>query len=266
MEQKTFMFAFLRKTPRLDEPAPAVAARGNRPSQPEAPPDALLSTVQRHKPIDPLIGPKMGAKQVNNSLIHGLRNTKGVHIESYLTALGALAGFSCQMSLREALRSNGILSEENHILVISDGPDGKKYYFGEALNKPLAEDPYSVWNLASFAARKMGAPLPDIAEIFQHVSASIGTRAFGVPRLPDDRRPGDHPLNYLKALWPTLLPVVRPFCDDPAEWPILFAIAAQESIFMGKDVIDPGLAVSVVMESAVAMSKVDLPEFYSVAA
>ena len=69
-------------------------------------------------------------------------------------------------------------------------------------------------------------------------------------------------LIIVKALWPTLLPVVRSFCDDPAEWPILFAIATQESIFMAKDVIEPGLAVTVVMESAVPMSKIDLPEFY----
>ena len=225
---------------------------------------ARQADLERQKKNDPLIGPKMGAKQVNNSLIRGMRNTKGVHIESYLTALGALAGYSCQMSVREALQRSNLPPEENHVLVVANGADGKKYFFGDALNKPLAEDPYSVWGLAAGAAQKMGAKLPDIGEIFSHVAATVGRRDFGVPRLPEDRQPDKRPVEYVKAVWPTLLPVVKSFCDDPAEWPMLFAIAVQETIFMAKDVIEPGLAVTVVMESAVPMSKIDLPEFYRV--
>jgi hypothetical protein len=39
---------------------------------------------------------------------------------------------------------------------------------------------------------------------------------------------------------------------------MVFAIAIQKAILMGKDVIDPTLAGTIVMECAVPMSKVDL--------
>jgi hypothetical protein len=260
------MFDFLIKKAPSAKAAAAAAATSCAPK--ELSPEqqvAQQAILERQKKSDPLIGPKMGARQINNSLITGMRTPKGVHIESYLTALGALAGYSCQMSVREVTKASGISMDENHVLVVADGADGKRYFFGDALNKPLAGDPHSVWSLAASAAQKMGGKLPDIGELFKHVSATVGTREFGVPRLPSEHQPVERPLDYLKALWPALLPVVRPFCDSPAEWPILFAIAVQESIFAAKDVIEPGLAVTVVMESAVPMSKVDLPEFHRTA-
>ncbi|WP_157199276.1 hypothetical protein [Methylomonas koyamae] len=47
-------------------------------------------------------------------------------------------------------------------------------------------------------------------------------------------------------------------CPHPAHWPILFGLAIQEAIHSGKSVIDPCIALKIVMESAIAMSKVDL--------
>ncbi len=258
------MFDLLfKKAPSAKAVAVAATSRAPKELSPEQR-AAQQAVLERQKQSDPLIGLKMGAREVNNALIQGMRTSKGVHIESYLTALGALAGYACQMSVRETTRARGLTTEENHLLVATDGPDGKRYFFGDALNKPLAEGPYSIWALAAGGAQKMGGKLPDIGEIFQHVSSTVGSREFGVPRLPEDRQPSERPLDYVRALWPALLPVARPFCETAAEWPILFAIAIQESIFMAKDVIEPGLAVTVVMESAVPMSKVDLPEFYRV--
>jgi hypothetical protein len=65
-------------------------------------------------------------------------------------------------------------------------------------------------------------------------------------------------VNYLKALWPTLFPTVKLFCPNPVDWPILFSLAIQEAIAMGKSVIPPDLSLKIIMESAIPMSKVDL--------
>ncbi len=223
---------------------------------------ALKSAIEVQKKTDPLVGLKIGAKEVNQRLINGLKNEKGVHIESFHTVLGSLAGFSCQMSLREELADQARASSEKVVLAVASGADGKKYYFGDSLNKPLAESQYSIWSLAAGAAQKLGATVPDVGEIFAHVAATVGGDAFGIPRIPDDHSPGDLPLNYLKVIWPSIFPVVAQFSDKPSEWPILFGIAIQEAIMMAKGVIDPCLAVTIVMESAVPMSKVDLPDFY----
>jgi hypothetical protein len=222
---------------------------------------ALKSAIEAQKKMDPMVGLKIGAKEVNQRLIHGLKNEKGVHIESFLTVIGALAGFSCQMSLREELIKTGT-KPENAVFVIASGTDGKKYYFGDALNKPLAENQYSIWSVAAGTAQKLGAKIPDVTNIFKHVSTTVGGDAFGVPRTPNNHPAGDLPVNYLKVIWPNIFPVVTRFCDKPSEWPILFAIAIQEALVMSKDVIDPGIAVAIVMESAIPMSKIDLPDFY----
>lgn len=44
----------------------------------------------------------------------------------------------------------------------------------------------------------------------------------------------------------------------PGAWPVLLSFSIQEVIAMGKDVRDPCLAVRLVMESAIPMSKENL--------
>jgi hypothetical protein len=235
----------------LDPPhaAPATQASG--------PLDALLRAAEDGRSADPLIGAKIGGKEVFQRLVHGMRSERGVHIESLLCALGALAGYSCQAGLRAKAVQDGL--PETAPLITVKTQAGRQFFFGDPLNHALVESQYSVWSLAAAAAQHNGsAQLPDIKEIFQHVAATVGQDAFGIPRLPADHQASDSPINYLKALWPALLPVVRQFCPQPSEWPILFGIAVQEAIDAGKDVLPPEVALTIVMECAIPMSKVDL--------
>jgi hypothetical protein len=216
--------------------------------------DTLKATIAAQREEDPLIGPKIGAREINHRLMSEMKSDKGVHIESYLVALGALAGFSCQMCVRA---TPGPIN-----LTVAEGKDGQKYYFGDALNKPLLDDHYSVCSLTAGAVAQFGETAPDIREIFEHVASTVGGEGFGVPRIPAKYHPGDLPLNYLKAFWPRIFPLARQICEPPYEWPILFGIAIQQTMMMAKDVITPADAATIVMECAVPMSKVDLPEFY----
>jgi hypothetical protein len=206
---------------------------------------------------DPLLKAKMGANDVFQRLLIAMKDQKGVHVESLLCVLGTLAGYSCQASIRKELIEEKGLSEDKAFVIV-ECADGSKYYFGDALNKPLAESQYSVWSLSAGAVNHLGAEqLIDINEIFTHVSQTVGSSEFGKLRLPEEHNTGDLPYNYLKALWPVFLPIIQFYCP-PSQWPILFGLAIQECIFFAKDVIDPLLALSIVMESAVAMSKVNL--------
>ncbi|ASF47145.1 hypothetical protein [Methylovulum psychrotolerans] len=137
--------------------------------------------------------------------------------------------------------------------------DGKQYFFGDLLNDALANNQHSVWGLAAGAAQRAGAnEFPDINEIFQHTASVLGGEQFGIPRISENNRASDTPINYLKAIWPLFFPTVKLFCPNPVDWPILYGLAIQEAIEAGKSVIDPSLALKIVMESAVPMSKVDL--------
>jgi hypothetical protein len=127
------------------------------------------------------------------------------------------------------------------------------------LNETVAGAQYSVWGLSAGAAQQLGAKeYPDLEDIFKHVSSVLGTDGFGIPRVPEAHRAGALPIAYLKALWAPLLPVVKLCCEKPEHWPILYGLAIQDAIHFGKDVLDPSLAISIVMESAIPMSKVDL--------
>jgi hypothetical protein len=241
---------FKRKSPR-DERADADPAMA-----------ALHRTVAERKKRDPMAGLKIGGKELTQRLIKSLRDENGVHIETLLTVLGSLAGFSCQMSVREELAQSDKQVKAEPFMVVA-GADGKNYYFGDALNRPLAESQWSIWALCAGAAQHMGCTeLPDINDIFRHVSETVGGERFGVPRVAEAHQPNDLPINLVRTIWPNTLPFVAEFCDRPVQWPVLLGIAIQQAMYLGKGIIDPGLAVSIVMESAVPMSKVDAADLF----
>lgn len=217
----------------------------------------LMQIIEEKRKSDPLIGAKLGAKEICQRLTEAMKDTKGVHIESILCALGSLAGYACQANVRAKAMEKGL--PETAVFVIVNTTGDKKFYFGDELNAALAQSKYSIWGLAAGVAQKNGCEkLPDIESIFKHTAGAIGDAGFGIPRLPENHRPGDLPINYLKTLWPVLFPVARQFCKRSTEWPILFGLAIQEILETGKDVIPSDMALLIVMESAIPMSKVDL--------
>jgi hypothetical protein len=226
-----------------------------------APADALSQAMDRaiaeQQKTDPLIKMKIGGKEVLQRITNALKNERGVHIESLLACLGALAGYACQFSVRERNIKYGAKSADSGFTISTDS-DGRKHYFGNSLNGPLLEDRYSVWSLTAGAVAQLGKPLPDIMDIVKHNVAAVGDAQFGIPRMPEGHGLGDLPLNYLKVVWPKILPIAQRFCDEPTHLPMVFGLAVQNAIIMAKDVIDPTLAGSIAMECAVPMSKVDL--------
>lgn len=218
---------------------------------------ALMRTIEEKRKEDPLIGAKLGARELNQRLLSAIRNEHGVHTESLLSSLGALAGYACQVSLRSEALSRG--ESANAPFTVVQDANKRRYFFGDLLNQRLTEGRYSVWNIATSALRKNGLQsLPDLTPIFKHVTESVGSEQFGIPRFPDGHNASDLPLNYVKDLWLVVLPLVREYSTKPAEWPVLFGFALQDALRMSRDVLAPEVALLVIMESAIPMSKVDM--------
>jgi hypothetical protein len=207
--------------------------------------------------LDSLAKARVGGREIYLRIGKAMKNERGVHIESLLACLGALAGYACQVCVRENNARSGAKSAEAGFVVIGT-KDGGRFFAGDVLNQPLAESKYSVWSLTAGAIQQLGKPLPDIDGVFKHVVSSIGRPQFGVPRMPAGHNTGDLPINYLKPIWPRILPIARQFCDAPEHLPIVFGFAIQSAILASHEVIDATLAGTIAMESAVAMSKVDL--------
>ncbi|NMC55991.1 MAG: hypothetical protein GYA50_02050 [Eubacteriaceae bacterium] len=222
--------------------------------------DILLDTINKMRKDDPLIGAKLGAKEVINSLMSMMNDSNGIHIETFMCALGSLAGYSCQASLRkELIELKGL--DEKQVFAVVFTNDGSKYFFGDLINKPLAEDEYSVWSLAAGAVQYLGInEIIDVEDIFKHVAETVGNHNYGIPRIPEGHEPMDMPYNFVKFLWPLFLPIAEKYCDAPNEWPIMFGLSVQEGIILGKDVLNPLLSLSLAMESAIPMAKVDIIE------
>jgi hypothetical protein len=219
--------------------------------------EALLRQIAEHSKTEPLFGAKVAGHEVTLRLLNSMKSERGVHFESLFCALGSLAGYSCQASVRSQAIARGL--PEAALLITAHTTDGRNYFFGDNLNKPLAESQNSVWSLASGAAQSAGCVVTlDLGDIFRHNAEVLGTPSFGSPRIPERHKPQELPLNYLRALWPALKPMIMKFCPNPEHWPILFGLSIQEVIAMAKRTLDPCVALLIVMECAIPMSKVDL--------
>jgi len=200
-----------------------------------------------------------GAEYALYRIWAALQDENGIHAESLLTCLGALAGYACQACVRQNAALAGADPGKYALTVITTS-DGTKYLHGDALNMSLVGSPRSIWALVGRAVQKLGEPLPDIDGILRHVTQTLGTSAFGVVRAPDEHRPRHPPIVYLEQIWPQILPIAQRFCRKPAQLPVLFGIALQRAIEQTQDKLSPTLGASIAMECAVAMSRVALPE------
>lgn len=207
---------------------------------------------------------------LRENLLEAIKDDKGVHTESLMVAIGAIAGYAATYMIWETMIRTGKaqLMKDLHVL---QGADGKSYYSGDMLNAillPQAGSRHTIWEFVATGALQAGAAqadLPDIEEIFAHVAGAIGSDAFGVVRVPDDHQPAFTPYEALHAVWPrtremfasTQVPGAQGRSLAIQHWPVVAAIVAQHYIVMGRDALSPGLSARIVMESAVAMSKID---------
>lgn len=177
----------------------------------------------------------------------------GVHLESLVTALGALAGRACHLAAVDGI-SMANPAYANMALNVIGLRSGETLFAGDAINRPLAESQYSVWGLTAGKAQQMGFALPELAELFTNAAQTMGTPDYGRPRFAPDTNAGDTPQGYLR-LWNDLTPTLQLLAPHPQQWPIAFGLAIQQAFDMTKGQFDLTVLTRVVMDSAIAISK-----------
>lgn len=174
--------------------------------------------------------------------------------------LGALAGFACQMTIREGFVAKGIISEDKAFVVLKL-KDGRRYFYGDNLNAFLFGDngfKYSVWSLVAGAAQRNGAKqFPDLREIAEYNAQVLGSEKFGVPRIPGQYRSKELPVEAVAKYWPDLLNIFKQEKVDPVIWSATIAFAIQTMMLQNSSKLDPEITLKIVMEAAVPMSKID---------
>jgi hypothetical protein len=187
-----------------------------------------------------------------------VKDQRGIHCETLLTVIGALAGYAAQQALWEGMVKPGKLAIAQAFKVM-ETPSGATYFFGDTLDSLLVSmEPkhVSVFKIVAGGVLAAGGDhLPNINDLLRHSAATAGTSAFGLPRLPDDHLPSILPRAALERFWPDARMLLA--LSDPLQWPLLMAHAAQKLMLAMKGSIAPDLAVKIVMEAAVPMSRVD---------
>jgi hypothetical protein len=216
----------------------------------------MARQIREQRAEDSLIGIKIGAELCYNKLIQLLgQDRHGVRAELLIALPSMLAGFACQAATWESLVVGQGYPVES-VFIVADTQDGGQYPFSDPMNHLLLEDQYSVWGLIAAAAKAKGAEsLPDMEELVTHVVRSIGTPAFGQPRLPSGLSlGGETPLELVRTGWENFLPLLGLSCVIPEEWPALFAVAVQKAMEAARQLIDPATAATLAMECALPMA------------
>jgi len=236
-------------------PTPASAGFGRRaapaadtPSQITTPPQTTTTSVKGDNAI----------AQIHGWVMTALRDGRGIHCETALTVVGALGGYAAQQAIWEGMVKPGLLTKEK-AFTVARTTSGEEFYFGDAINMALASTGpkiASFWSLVGGGAQSAGArQLPDIAEIFKHCAETVGTEAFGIPRLPPQYMPKPTPRRAVNECWPHVYGMLK--ATPPGTWAMQLGVVAQRLIVEMKDVVPPEMAAKILMEAAVPMSKVD---------
>jgi hypothetical protein len=173
-----------------------------------------------------------------------------------LNALGACAGFAAQVAVWRGM----VLSANRNpgdFLVYAAPKSNGILFFGEAINQFLFATTRDRLSFLSLAAGPLSNPseLPDIGELTTHVARSVGTDEFGRPRLPPAVELPELPRAALTRTWGKAIQILQ---GHPAvEWPALLGATAYDIVDANRTFLAPPVAVRILLEAAVPMSKLD---------
>lgn len=192
-----------------------------------------------------------------------------VHAETYISAIGAIAGYAAQRTL--FAETPPVVGRNIRRIGTKSG---EQYWYGDALNNMLvpkteAAGNRCIWALAAGGALGAGLPpqrMPSLDAMFKHVTSTIGGANEGRSSVPAQHQAHLAARDLLKIVWPLALACFswkipgapREFGTVPVAW--WSAIAAQASnrpIQDVKQVLAPDIALTLLMESAIYCSKLD---------
>ena len=280
-----------KKKKAADTPPAAAPAPANAAAPPSPPPmsQAQSSLQQPPAPARPRapwgpeddIAANRAIGSLRNFLLGAFKTERGIQAETLLVAAGALTGYAAIHAVFEAYLKRGRAqvgdaqaASTGKAIVEVKGQDGQSYYFGDLINSFLAAStgpvarPFFVWGYLAGVAINSGVPaaeLPDLNEMFQRAASTVGTPEFGIPRMPANLKPMLTPRQAVDRLWSAvrtgLARVDGPGAGgrsiDVEHWPIICAIVAQQLIGQTKGVLDVKVALRLVMEAAIFMSRID---------
>jgi hypothetical protein len=185
-----------------------------------------------------------------------LFSRKAPSVPAMLNAVGACGGFAAQVAVwRELILPNN--RNPGDFLAYATTKSKETFFLGEAINQFLFSsnaDRLSFLSLAG-ASLSSASEVPDIAELAGHVAGSLGSEQFGRPRLPPSIDLSELPRAALTRTWGKAARILQ--AHRPAEWPAVLGAAAHQTIAASRNALPPPVAVRILLEAAVPMSKLN---------
>jgi len=226
----------------------------------ELQPKAVIDAVSRASAEKPFVAQQVTGREISQNILDALKDDRGVHVDTAFGVLGSLAGFACHYAIFDQIRSNGLQPAPN-TYVHQKTPEGHRRYFGTLIHNNLFASEMSIWSLASAMAIKLGAEnLPDMGELIAYSETLAESDNDIWPRLPETHMPRDMPLNFVRHLFPSYLPLLNKYDPDTSKYCLSFGFAIQTLMDTAKDVVDPETALHIVMECAAPAAQIDPAE------
>lgn len=220
---------------------------------------AMKRAVAEQAKTDPMEPLNVTVEDILTNILAAAKDSRGVNVNTLLGLVGSLAGYSCHVAARSRLAQMKPDELKVNDYLELGTKAGTIVYFGNLINRPLADADSSIWKILVKNAQRLGATrLPDVNEIFKHVTGTGGTPEFGIPRMPAGKTMADLPVNFVTHVWPKHVPLLSRYSVPVSQWPVVWAATAARAMQMAKDVTPPDVCVTILMEYAVPASKLPL--------
>jgi hypothetical protein len=222
----------------------------------------LIDYLTQARKTEESAGIRLGAMSLVTRLAQAITERQGIKADLYLSAIGAIAGYTAQEAARRVLLAEHGPAALALTFNVVETNDGQRFFYSDIVNQILFDGQKSILSTAKLLAEVGGlkiGQLPDAEEIASHVAGTLGTPQFGQVRYPAGHGGAfPSPLECLVHFWPQWSGDLELFCPDPNHLPVLTAAAISAALADVQNVMPLRDALVIVMEAAVPMSKVDL--------
>ncbi|MBO4494773.1 MAG: hypothetical protein J5752_02825 [Clostridiales bacterium] len=185
------------------------------------------------------------AGHIVEMLKHVFTNQRGCDIRMALLFASGLAGYSCHQAVKE----------EKGVFQVVKTNTGKKFYFGDEVNKYLLENPNSVTGLVNAV---VDLPEKKVLELVSSFAENCGKDDMLICGF----NPGTI-YTQIRQCWEGIYGnMTSKYCKNPSEYPLLFGIVLQNILILSVKAGAPkGEAGEIAIEVANAISKMDNDSF-----
>lgn len=198
---------------------------------------------------------EFGGQEMFNFVMRPVYNSKDkkMSIELLLYISSLIAGCACQMAA---------MADDPGAILTLRVKGGETYYAGDAILQKLFGEQYSPWSIVGGGMKQIGQEQVfrdfDIEDCIKYSMKTMGSDKFGVIRMPDKYRPEVLSKESITELWNSCADHLRRIIPSVSEWPGCYGVMLQKAIVSAGDIIKPDAALTIIAESMLYASKLEL--------